>query len=282
MRVVGLLVAVAATAVTTWVIVPMVGPAPSGTQPWGTELADNFTLARAIPLTLGLGVLWGIVGGLASRGRARGAKRFSPAAIALHWILALGFLIALPTGVWQYMGGILDVQGPWPTYLYYRWHYVGAGIILTCVAAVVTYWWITGDRTLVIPRGEWRRHLRGFAQELPRPIGGRLARWLKLDLSQPAGSSGTFSFYEKVFEFPTWTFAIALITVTGIVKAIRYVVPIPGPILFVDSTLHVAAMVLILIKTLDHLRYTLGHWSVMPSMLSGAQPPPGATTGGDE
>ena len=51
--------------------------------------------------------------------------------------------------------------------------------------------------------------------------------------------------------------SIALITVTGIVKALRYLYPIPGPVLFWASTLHVAAMVLIGLKVLDQLRIVL-------------------------
>ncbi len=234
---------------------------------------------RALPIVLGLGVAYGLVGGWArSTGRParRGdgaIRRFSGTTIALHALLAVGFLLALPTGLWQYLGGILDAPGPLPVYLYYRIHYVGAAIILVAVTGFVTYWWMTGDRSLLIPRGDWGRHLRGFALEIPRPLGTRLARILKLDLRRPAGSSGAFTFYEKVFSFPTWGFAIGLITITGLVKLLRYAVPIPGTIIFVDSTLHVTAMVILVIRTLDHLRYTLGRWPLVVAIATGWLPP---------
>ncbi len=248
-------------------------------QPWSVELSDNFVFARSLPVILGLGVLYGLLGGSirAPRATARrgdgASRRFSGTTIALHALIALGFLLALPTGVWQYIGGIIDVPGPLPVYLYYRIHYLGAAAILAAVAAFVTYWWMTGDRSLLVRRGEWARHLRGFALEIPRPLGTRLARLLKLDLQQPAGSSGAFTFYEKAFSFPTWGFGIGLITVTGIVKLVRYVLPIPGPVLYVDSTLHVAAMVILVIRTLDHLRYELGHWPFMVAIATGWLPP---------
>ena len=62
---------------------------------------------------------------------------------------------------------------------------------------------------------------------------------------------------------------LALITLTGLVKAARYVLPVPGPILYGASTLHVAAMVLIVIKVLDHLRYTFARWPLVIAMATG-------------
>ena len=275
---VGPLIALAATALTGLGVMNIVANAGNGAQPWSNELGDNFIVVRALPLVLGLGVVYGLVGGWlyptrpAAR-RADGAiRRFSPATIALHALITVGFLLALPTGLWQYLGGILDVPGPLPVYLYYRIHYIGASVIFVSVAAFLTYWWMTGDRSLIIPLGDLGRHLRGFLQELPRPLGTRLARWLRLDLDQPAGASGPFSFYEKVFAFPTWGFAIGLISVTGLVKLLRYVVPIPGVIVFVDSTLHVAAMVLLVILTLDHLRYTFARWPLVVAITTGWLP----------
>ena len=127
-------------------------------------------------------------------------------------------------------------------------------------------------------------------------LGTRLAKLLKLDQRQPAGSSGAFSFYEKVWSFPTWGFGIGLITVTGIVKLLRYAFPIPGEILWADSTLHVAAMVILIIRTADHLRYTLGRWPLVVAITTGWLPnrvgqargvpaggsEAGSVTGGDE
>lgn len=274
---IALAIALVATAVTAFLVQNIAAQSGSG-QPWSNELADDFVFARALPLLLGLGVLFGLLGGwqrsaAAPARRADGAvRRFSRTTAALHALLAVGFLLALPTGVWQYLGGILDVPGPLPVYLYYRLHYIGAGVILVAVAAFLSYWWMTGDRSLLVPRSDWARHLRGFALEIPRPLGARLAGLLKLDLRQPAGSSGTFTFYEKVFSFPTWSFGIGLITITGIVKLVRYLVPIPGPVLFIDSTLHVTAMVILVIRTLDHLRYTFARWPLMVAIATGWLP----------
>lgn len=292
----GILIALAATAVTGVLVLNIIGQSGIA-QPWDSELNDDFIFVRALPAILGLGVAYGLIGGwISSRSTARRAdgavRRFSGTTVLLHALITIGFLLALPTGLWQYMGGILDVEGPLPVFMYYRIHYVGAAIILASVAAFITYWWMTGDRSLVVPRRDWARYLRGFALELPPMLRARLASLLRIDLKQPAGSSGAFTFYEKTFMFPGWSVAIALITVTGLVKLLRYALPIPGTLVFVVSTLHVTAMVMLILLTLDHLRYYLARWPLMVAIFTGWLPPrrtrpqpapSGATaTGGDE
>jgi hypothetical protein len=255
--------------VAAWAIM---GQAASGAQPWSNELSDNFIFAKAIPFALGLGVVVGLLRGRSLRAdrRADGAvRRYSPWTLWMHAVIATGVLLALPTGMWQYLGGILDVSAPIPLFWFYRFHYIGAAVILFAVAGFLTAWWFTGDRSLLVPRGQWAAHLRGLAYELPLPVGKALARFLRIDMRVPPPPRGRFPFYETAFSFPTWTFAIALITVTGLIKAVRYTYEVPGPVLYWASTLHVTAMVLITLKTLDHLRYTLARWPLVGAMFTG-------------
>jgi hypothetical protein len=274
---IGIVIALAATAVSGVLVLNIIGQSGVA-QPWDSELNDDFIFVRALPLVLGLGVAYGLIGGWvwtrSAARRADGAvRRFSGATVLLHLLITVGFVLALPTGLWQYLGGILDVQGPLPVFMYYRIHYIGAAIILASVAAFITYWWMTGERSLVIPRSEWPRYLRGFALELPPMLRTRLASLLRIDLRQPAGSPGQFTFYEKTFMFPGWSTAIALITVTGLVKLLRYAVPVPGTVVFVVSTLHVTAMVMLILLTLDHLRYYLARWPLVVAIFTGWLPP---------
>src|SRR5712692_9284849 len=101
---VGLLIARAGTVAVGFVVVTIAGQAGS-IQPWSNELGDDFIFLRALPAILGLGVLYGLVGGwLTPRGvpatRADGAvRRFSGTTVLLHALLAIGFLLALPTGI---------------------------------------------------------------------------------------------------------------------------------------------------------------------------------------
>ena len=242
----------------------------SGVQPWGNELADNIIFARAIPFILGFGIAAGMLGAATARHaqatRDGHVRRFSRATVIGHWIITLGFLIALPTGVWQYLGGILDVNAPFDLYLSYRIHYVGAGIILFAIAYFLAYWWQTGHHTLWVPRGQWRQHLRGFANELPPTLGQRVIRTLRLESATTPAGGGQFTYYETGFSFPTWTIALGLITITGLIKALRYLMPVPGPVLWGASTLHVVAMTLLLLKVLDHLRYVFARWPLVVAM----------------
>ena len=191
----------------------------------------------------------------------------------MHLVSTIGVLLALPTGMFQYMGGVLNAEAPFPLYWIYRIHYVGALVILFAVAAFATAWWYGHERSLLVPRGAWRTHLRGFVAELPAAISPFVARVLRIDMRASPPQPGRFPFYETAFSFPTWTIAIALITITGLVKALRYVYDVPGPILWWASTLHVASMVLIALKTLDHLRYTLDHWPLVGAIFTGWLPP---------
>lgn len=219
------------------------GQAASGAQPWSPELRDNMLLAQATPLAIGLGVAVGML-----RRAARGVGL---------WAFWLGLVLAIPTGSYQYLGGLLDVHPPFALYLVYRVHYIGAGLLLLGVAALVTDIWTRGDRSFLVPKGQWRGYLRGAADELPPTLARTLAGPLGIDLRRPAPAPGRYSFYQTVVSFPWWGVAIALITVTGLVKALRYLYEVPGPVLFGASTLHVAAMVMIGVKVLDELRIVL-------------------------
>jgi len=269
-RLAAALVALVGAAILVLALVTIAAQQASGVQPFSNELSDNIFFARTIPFVLGAGVAFGMLGA-ATVMRARRAKpgevrRFSRATVIGHWLITLGFLLALPTGVWQYLGGILDVNAPISLYLFYRVHYIGAAIILFSVAYFLTYWWQTGSRSLLPPRGEWRRHWSAFAGELPPQLGRIVGRALRVEPIRSDSPPGQFSYYETAFSFPTWTIAIGLITVTGLIKALRYLAPVPGPVLWGASTLHVAAMVLLVLKVLDHLRYVFGRWPLVKAM----------------
>ena len=277
MRILTLLLVLAGLGLAVAGVATILGQASAGAQPWSNELSDNFVFIKAMPFALALGVAVGLLGGSGARRRAAtrtdgSVRRFSRTSILLHWLITLGFVLALPTGIWQYLGGILDVTAPVPLYTIYRFHYIGATLILFCLAAFLSYSWMSGDRSLLVPRGQWSSHLRGLMEELPRSIARRLAGLLGIDLREPAPAAGRFTFYEKVVSFPSWSFVLTLITLTGLVKAGRFVVEVPGLVLFISSTLHVAAMVLIILKVLDHLRYTIARWPLMVAITTGWLP----------
>jgi cytochrome b subunit of formate dehydrogenase len=271
-RIITWLLVVAGLILTAVGLFAVIGQSTSGAQPWSDELSDNFVFIKALPFVLGFGVAVGLLMARTYGAQARpdGAiRRWSPGTVFGHWVLTIGFVLALPTGMWQYLGGILDVSLPIPLYLIYRVHYIGAAIVVFAVAAFMSYLWMTGDRSGLIARGQWGRHLLGLAYELPPRIRAPYAKLLRVDLRQPRPPTGQFTFYEKVVEFPSWSILLALITITGLIKAVRFVLPVPGLVLFLASTLHVAAMVGIVIKLLDHLRYTFPRWPLVAAITTG-------------
>ncbi len=254
---------------TTLGFIAIAGQAFSGAQPWDAELSDNFIFAKAIPFILGLGVLVGALRRTAaptSPATDGHVRRFSPGTVAGHWINAAGVFLALGTGSWQYLRGIVGVDAPVPLYLFYRVHYIGATLILFSAANFLTYWALGVETPLLVPRGQWLRHLRGLAHELPRSTGTLLADLIGLDMKRTPPPVEQFTYYEKTVSFPIWLILIALITVSGLIKALRYVYPVPGGVLYWASGVHVATMVLIAIKLLDHMRYVFGRWPLLVSM----------------
>jgi thiosulfate reductase cytochrome b subunit len=207
--------------------------------------------------------------------RLRNRRRFAPSTLLLHALATLAVLFGLLTGGWQYLKGLLDVESPISMPLVYRVHYLAATLLLFVLAVVVTDWLVRGERTLLVPSGQWIRHLRSLAHELPRPLGATFAYLLGLDLKRAPVPPEPFTAYERVVSFPTWVVALGLITITGILKAMRYVYPIPGDVLYWASAIHVGAMVLLGIKVLDHLRYVLApsRWPLMRAMWTGWSKP---------
>ncbi len=247
-----------------------------GVQPWDPLLSDNVVFAKSLPLIVGLGIVVGLIQSLLHRGmrverRADGAlRRFSWGTVLTHWVNAIGFLLAIFTGSLQYLVGVLDVPPPLPLFLIYRIHYIGASAILFAASSFITHRLLIGDRRILPPLGRWLLHLRGLVAELPRPIGNLIALIVGINLRRPAPEAGQFKYYEKVVSFPIWAALLALIIVTGFIKVIRYIYPVPGLLLWWASFFHVAAMVMLAAKFLDHLRYVLApsRWPMLVSMFT--------------
>jgi cytochrome b subunit of formate dehydrogenase len=258
-------------------IVLIGGQVFSGAQPWGMLLTDNFVLARSIPFSLGLGVAFGAFralgrGSSGTQRRGDELRRFAPGTVAMHWLTAVAVLVGLATGVWQYLAGLLVMTTRVDMPLVYRVHYLAATVLLFAVAHFLTYWLMSdARRPLLVPKGQWSRHLRGMAHELPRPIGATVAAVLGLDRRRQPAPVGEFTYYQKTVSFPIWGVVLLLVVVTGVLKAMRYVYPIPGDLLWWVSAIHVGAMVALMVKLLDHVRYVLApsRWPLVVASVTG-------------
>lgn len=250
----------------------------SGVQPWGQLLTDNFLFARSLPFTIGLAIA---VGFWRASGWRWGAdirnqkiRRFAPSTVMLHALAGVALVALIATGGWQYLKGLLGADSPIYMGTVYRIHYLAATLLIFVSVTFVTDWLLRNERDLTIGQGQLIRSLRGLAHELPKPIGTALGYTLGLDLRRAPPQTEEFTYYERTISFPIWELAIGLIVVTGVIKALRYVYPIPGDVLYWTSAAHVGAGVLLGLKLLDHLRYVLApsRWPLMMSMATGWVP----------
>ncbi len=247
----------------------------SGVQPWGQLLTDNFLFARSLPFTIGLAIACGYW-------RATGWKfttavldqrvrRFAPSTVWLHALAGVALVTLIATGGWQYLKGLEAADSPIYMGTVYRIHYIAASLLIFVTITFVTDWLVRGENGLRVGKGQFIRTMRGLAHELPKPLGTIVGYTLGLDLRRASPPTEQFTFYERTLSFPTWELAIGLIIVTGVIKALRYIYPIPGDVLYWVSAVHVGSGVLLGLKLLDHLRYVLApsRWPLMVSMASG-------------
>lgn len=250
----------------------------AGSQPWGQLLGDNFLFARSLPFTLGFGVVFGFWRasgwGAAVEARPGAIRRFAPSTVLLHGLAGLSLVVLIATGGWQYLKGLLDADSPIYMATVYRVHYLAGSLLIFAATAFVTDWVLRGERSLTLGKGQTIRGIRGLAHELPKPVGGTIGYLLGLDLRRAPPPVEQFTFYERAVSFPTWQLTLGLIILTGVIKAMRYVYPIPGDVLYWVSAVHVGAGVLLGLKLLDHLRYVLApsRWPLMVSMATGWVP----------
>jgi hypothetical protein len=247
----------------------------SGVQPWGQLLTDNFLFARSLPFTIGLGIAIGLwrASGWRWGPDVEGQKirRFAPSTVLLHALAGIALVALIATGGWQYLKGLLGSDSPIYMGTVYRIHYIAATLLIFATAVVLTDWLLRGEKALTLGSGQFIRSMRGLAHELPKPIGTAIGYTLGLDLRRAPPQTEQFTYYERIVSFPTWELAIGLIILTGVIKAMRYIYPIPGDVLYWVSAVHVGAGVLLGLKLLDHLRYVLApsRWPLMVSMASG-------------
>jgi cytochrome b subunit of formate dehydrogenase len=252
----------------------------SGIQPWGQLLGDNFLFARSLPFTVGLGIVlgfWRASGwrwGADRRAADSAVRRFAPSTVILHALAGVSLVVLLATGGWQYLKGLLDAESPIYMATVYRVHYIAASLLIFVTVAFLTDWLLRGERSLTLGKGQGVRGLRGLAHELPKPLGMTIGYVLELDMRRPAPATEEFTYYERAVSFPTWELAVGLIILTGVIKAMRYVYPIPGDVLYWVSAIHVGTGVLLGLKLLDHLRYVLApsRWPLMGAMWTGWLP----------
>ncbi|MFQ5857908.1 MAG: cytochrome b/b6 domain-containing protein [Anaerolineae bacterium] len=183
-------------------------------------------------------------------------RRHAPLTILAHWINALGILICIGTGLIQYR----VVWWTAPLQQVYLVHFIGASMVVFAVALSLARQVCAGHYSVLWRHGDLRAL---FGQLLSGRDKGR-------------SDVGKYSPYTRVVSFPLWVTILALVIITGLLKAFRYTYPLPGSAVYVISAVHVATLFLASAKLLEHLvRYLAvpSQWPLLKSMFGRTLPP---------
>jgi cytochrome b subunit of formate dehydrogenase len=217
------------------------------------------------------------------RALAAGAmvQRHSATEAITHWLNAAGIGLGLLTAAWL-LRWLHDPLSLSTTYLL---HFIGAGMVLAAVAHHLTYQ-IVGGGAGLIPR-RWAdvkdcfaelvgytgvyRGLRGaFGVQLPLNVRWRVQQVLRRFEIAPE-RSGKFLATERVLSYPIWAVLVGIIVVTGLVKSLNYLFPIPGGLRQLATFLHDGAAIFIFIFLLIHVGALVlvpRNWPLLKSMVT--------------
>jgi cytochrome b subunit of formate dehydrogenase len=245
----------------------------------------DVVFARLLPFLLGGAIALALL----QRGRRRRAhvraadtlQRHELTEVITHWTNAAGLGLGLITAAWL----LRWFADPFSLHTTYVLHFLGAGLTVTAVAHHLTYQVIGGGSGLLPRSGEdvknafaeaisytgVYRGLRGvFGIQLPAAIRRPFQRVLRrYDIApEPAGK---YLATEKVFSYSIWAALIAIVVVTGIVKTLAYVVPLPGGLRQAMTFLHDGVTIVIVIFLFIHVAALVlvpRNWPLLASMFT--------------
>jgi cytochrome b subunit of formate dehydrogenase len=274
----------------------------------GSDLYANAVLfVRAVPFLIGIGLAVGLLQALGRRSRSEivngQIRRHELSVVIMHWLIVVGMILLWFTAALMLPGVLFDlaerllgadrlaelentlkVSRPVSLGTLYVLHYIGSAIVLFVAFNHLALHLVGGDRGLLPKKGDTSQTLGiiigyagvfgpdGAAFKIPLPKGLRnsVANVLAAIGIKPE-PAGKYLATERVVSY--WPAAIltGVLLVTGVIKAIHYLYPIPGSwrqfltivhdlsgvVLLVWLVLHVAAVVLV-----------PGHWPLLKSMFT--------------
>ena len=272
-------------------VLPSLGVA-EGARDWYRDQVGGSSLysldvifARLLPFLIGGGIALALL----QRGRRQRAhaqladslQRHELTEVITHWMNAAGIGLGLITAAWL----LRWFENPFSLQTAYALHFLGAGLTVTAVAHHLTYQVIGGGSGLLPRSGSdvknafaevigytgVYRGLRGvFDIQLPAAIRRPVQRLLRrYDIApEPAGK---YLATEKVFSYSIWAALIAIVVVTGIIKTLAYVVPLPGGLRQAMSFLHDGVTILLVLFLILHVAALVlvpRNWPLLASMFT--------------
>jgi len=241
--------------------------------------------ARLLPFLIAGGIALALLQRQRGRRKAPDAgasrRRHGWTEMATHWSNAAGLGLGLVTAVWL----LRWFDNPLSLTTTYVLHFIGAGLMVAAVAHHLTYQLVDGGMGL-IPRA-WAevknaaaelvgytgvyRGLRGaFGVQLPAPVRRPFQRVLRRAnlVPEPAGK---YLATEKVISYTIWAVLIAVVVLTGIIKTLRYLMPVPAGLRQFATFLHDGATIFLIVFLVIHVGALVlvpRNWPLLQSMFT--------------
>lgn len=235
---------------------------------------------KLLLLALAAGIAFGLLRAPFFRARPdlrkeKSVQRHSVATAVLHWVNAAAFLLGIYTAA-VLLRWIGDPFGLTNIYIL---HYVAAGLIFFALGAVAmnAFTYGTTSRHRVIPTAA---DFREFGAEILGYLGVRGDRGFfgffpSHGKHPPLASSGDkYTATERVMSYPLWVIVVTVLVVTGVIKALRYIYPIPNSWLTVVTPLHDIAAYATVVMLILHAGAVLvikTNWPLLRSMATTRQ-----------
>lgn len=257
-----------------------------GAMPQNTLFRTTLLFAQVLPFIIGLGILAGLYrvrtesNKEAANPSGDTIQRHNWTTVGLHWLNALGFLIGLGTAAMllQWVDRMLGLQS------IYLLHYIGAALIAYALFNVTTHSLAGGDTGLLpklrdIPDalGELVSYSGIFGESgvlgirWPKGLSRPIARlFVTFGIRKPK-DVGKYLATEKVLSLPVWTILAGLILISGLVKTLRYVWPIPTEIVALATGVHDLTSIAIAVWLVAHIAPTTlipRNWPLFKSMFT--------------
>lgn len=268
--------------------------ADTGAREWyrsrvgGSSLyALGLSFARLLPFVVAAGAAFGLLFRSDSN-RAASARegddtvrRHELPEVVTHWINAAGIGLGLLTAAML----LRWLRNPLSLNTTYLLHYIGAGLTVGAVAHYVAYEAAGGGGRLLIRSwsdvrsalgevigylGVFRDRRGVFGMQLAPAVRRPLQRVVRA-LRLAPGPAGKYLAAEKAVSLPIWSLLIAIIIVTGVIKAARYVYPVPGNVLRGATYLHDGSTIFFVAFLLIHAASTTlvpRNWPLLRSMFT--------------
>jgi len=248
--------------------------------------AYSVAFARVLPFAAGLGAGIGLLQRLRRKRRPAllnaQVQRHDSSAVIVHWLVAIGMILGTVSAalLLRWVPRFLPLES------IYVLHFAASALVVLAVAHHLTYEGVGGGRALLVRSwsevksalaetfgylGVFGREGAAFGLQLPSGLRRALVSLLKRRSIEVA-PEGKFAATERVISYPGWAVLVGLLTLTGFVKALRYLYPVDGVVLQFTTWLHDALAIWVVVWLLIHIVPVLiipANWPMLRSIFTG-------------